>query len=111
MIILTNLLENPVKLFKKSPDVLPQTQPNFQTTPLQSLGSIEDPLKFEDFPFGPSLSRGPSFPGDLRFSRLNSLNVPPVPNSLESNFSQSKNFTRTWAKIISWFYALSKFST
>lgn len=47
----------------------------------------EDSFKLDDWPL--NLSRGPSFNnGDLNLSRLNSLNTPRIPNSLEPNFAQ-----------------------
>jgi len=87
--------ENPVKILKKEPEAGYQVQNSLQVNNFPSFSGLDDPMKLEEWPFQLNLSRGPSYnaAGDLNLSRFNSYtNIPRVPNSLEPNFSQSKNY-------------------
>jgi len=79
--------ENPVKMMKKDNEINPSSQNALQMNNQGSLGAFDDPMKMEDWQI-PGMNRGYSFNnGDLNFSRLNSLNVPRVPSSLDPNFN------------------------
>lgn len=81
--------ENPTKMVKKDTDSYLPGQNPLQVWNLPSIPGMNESFKLDDYALPLSLSRGPSFTGgELDFSRLNTYNVPRVPNSLEANFAQ-----------------------